>query len=63
MFENDWQALVKMYVLANDNKNYGGIILYFVVFMQISNLIFLNVIIAFIMETYQRIYDEQKKKE
>ena len=52
-----------MYVLANDNHNYAGIIVFFCSFIQIANLIFLNVIIALIMETYSRIYEEKKFKQ
>ena len=44
-----------MYELTYDEKRDAAVILYFVTFMQLANLIFVNIIIAFVIDTYQSI--------
>ena len=55
MWQNDWEAIVYMYELAFDSEKDTGVILYFVTFMELANLIFVNIIIAFVIDTYQSI--------
>jgi len=33
----------------------AGVLIYFITFMQLANLIFVNIIIAFVIDTYQSI--------
>jgi len=55
MWQNDWEQLVNMYeLLFNGNKD-SVVIIYFVSFIELANLIFINIIIAFIIDTYQSI--------
>ena len=51
-----------MYELIYDDEKDPAVILYFVTFMQLANLIFVNIIIAFVIDTYQSI-DETLKAE
>lgn len=51
-----------MYELIYDDGKDPAVILYFVTFMQLANLIFVNIIIAFVIDTYQSI-DETLKAE
>ena len=46
-----------MYELTYDEKRDAAVILYFVTFMQLANLIFVNIIIAFVIDTYIAIED------
>lgn len=55
MWQNDWEQLVYMYQLLFDLKSNFGVLLYFISFMQLSNLIFINIIIAFVIDTYVQI--------
>ena len=41
-----------MYQLFFDLDKNFGVLLYFISFMQLSNLIFINIIIAFVIDTY-----------
>ena len=56
MWQNDWEAIVHMYELAYDHGAHQGfVIAFFVTFIELANLIFINIIIAFIIDTYQSI--------
>lgn len=44
-----------MYQLALDHKEDGLVLLFFISFMQMTNLLFLNIIIAFVIDTYTSI--------
>ena len=44
-----------MYQLFFDLDKNFGVLLYFISFMQLSNLIFINIIIAFVIDTYVQI--------
>ena len=50
-WQNDWEGIVYMYELAYGST--GGVLLYFITFMEMANLIFMNIIIAFVIDTYQ----------
>jgi len=62
MWQNDWQDIVFMYELIYNQQKDTAVILYFASFMQLANLIFVNIIIAFVIDTYQSI-DETLKAE
>ena len=55
MWQNDWEAMVYMYELVYDLEKDSGVLLFFITFMQLANLIFVNIIIAFVIDTYQSI--------
>ena len=55
MWQNDWEAIVYMYENAFDAQKDAGVLFYFITFMQLANLIFVNIIIAFVIDTYQSI--------
>ena len=56
MWQNDWEAIVLMYELIWDDHTKDGLVIsYFVTFIELANLIFINIIIAFIIDTYQSI--------
>lgn len=55
MWLNDWEAIVYMYELVLNEKKDTAVLVYFVTFMELSNLIFVNIIIAFVIDTYQSI--------
>ena len=55
MWQNDWEAIVYMYELVYDEQRDAAVLLYFITFMQLANLIFVNIIIAFVIDTYQSI--------
>ena len=55
MWLNDWEAIVYMYELVLNEEKDTAVLLYFVTFMELSNLIFVNIIIAFVIDTYQSI--------
>lgn len=55
MWQNDWEQLVGMYQLLFNNEKDSAVIIYFVSFIELANLIFINIIIAFIIDTYQSI--------
>ena len=44
-----------MYELVLNEEKDTAVLLYFVTFMELSNLIFVNIIIAFVIDTYQSI--------
>lgn len=41
-----------MWELVYQDKKDAGVLLYFISFMQMANLIFVNIIIAFVIDTY-----------
>ena len=55
MWQNDWEQIVYMYQLVFDLEHNPAVQLYFIIFMQLANLIFVNIIIAFVIDTYQSI--------
>ena len=55
MWQNDWEAIVLMYELVFHDEEDGFVIAFFVTFIELANLIFINIIIAFIIDTYQSI--------
>ena len=55
MWQNDWEQIVYMYQLVFDLERNPAVQLYFIIFMQLANLIFVNIIIAFVIDTYQSI--------
>jgi len=55
MWQNNWEGIVYMYELIFDEDKDGFIIAYFSTFIELANLIFINIIIAFIIDTYQSI--------
>lgn len=55
MWQNDWEAIVYMYELVYNEEKDLGVLLFFISFMQLANLIFVNIIIAFVIDTYQSI--------
>ena len=55
MWLNDWEAIVYMYELVYNEEKDTAVLLYFITFMELSNLIFVNIIIAFVIDTYQSI--------
>ena len=55
MWQNDWEAIVYMYEVVYDEKKDGAVLIFFITFMQLANLIFVNIIIAFVIDTYQSI--------
>ena len=55
MWQNDWEALVFMYQLALNHDGDALVLLFFISFMQMTNLLFLNIIIAFVIDTYTSI--------
>ena len=55
MWQNDWEALVYMYQLALKHDGDALVLLFFISFMQMTNLLFLNIIIAFVIDTYTSI--------
>lgn len=54
MWQNDWEQIVRMYELVATHHR-GFVITYFITFIELANLIFINIIIAFIIDTYQSI--------
>lgn len=44
-----------MWELAFGMQKDGAILIFFITFMQLANLIFVNIIIAFVIDTYQSI--------
>ena len=44
-----------MYELVYNEEKDTAVLLYFITFMQLANLIFVNIIIAFVIDTYQSI--------
>ena len=65
MWQNDWEALVFMYQEAVGHDGDGLVLFFFISFMQISNLLFLNIIIAFVIDTYSSIEEtlQQEKRQ
>jgi len=55
MWQNNWEQIVEMYELLFDMDKNGSILIFFITFMQLANLIFVNIIIAFVIDTYQSI--------
>ena len=55
MWVNDWEKLVYMYEQVYHDQKDTAVITYFVTFIELANLIFINIIIAFIIDTYQSI--------
>ena len=55
MWQNDWEAVVYMYEEAMGQEHDSGVLFFFITFMQLANLIFVNIIIAFVIDTYQSI--------
>lgn len=55
MWQNDWEAIVYMYELIYHEEKDLGVLMFFISFMQLANLIFVNIIIAFVIDTYQSI--------
>ena len=66
MWQNDWEQVVYMFQLLFDNQRNGIVLLFFISFMQLANLIFINLIIAFVIDTYvsieETLYDEKETK-
>mmetsp|Transcript_7574 Transcript_7574/g.9138 ORF Transcript_7574/g.9138 Transcript_7574/m.9138 type:complete len:84 (+) Transcript_7574:2794-3045(+) len=52
MWQNDWENIVEMYELVFTESKNGLVITYFISFIELANLIFINIIIAFIIDTY-----------
>lgn len=52
MWQNDWEGIVYMYELLFDYEKDLAILMYFISFIVLANLIFVNIIIAFIIDTY-----------
>lgn len=52
MWQNDWEGYVYMYQLVFDMEKDVSVLLYYITFMQLANLIFVNIIIAFVIDTY-----------
>ena len=52
MWQNDWEGIVYMYELLFDYEKDLAILMYFIGFIVLANLIFVNIIIAFIIDTY-----------
>ena len=52
MWLNDWEQIVYMYELIYDMEKDPTVILYFITFIELANLIFVNIIIAFVIDTY-----------
>jgi len=44
-----------MFEAVYDMEKDPAVLLYFITFMQLANLIFVNIIIAFVIDTYQSI--------
>ena len=44
-----------MYEVVYDEKKDTAVLMFFITFMQLANLIFVNIIIAFVIDTYQSI--------
>ena len=57
MWENDSEQYIYMFQLAKNLEKNGEVIFFFVSFMQLANLIFINLIIAFVIDTYIAIED------
>ena len=55
MWQNDWEAIVFMFEAVYGMEKDAGVLIYFITFMQLANLIFVNIIIAFVIDTYQSI--------
>ena len=52
MWQNDWEGIVYMYELLFDYQKDLAVLMYFISFIVLANLIFVNIIIAFIIDTY-----------
>ena len=52
MWQNDWEGIVYMYELLFDFEKDLAILMYFISFIVLANLIFVNIIIAFIIDTF-----------
>ena len=52
MWQNDWEGIVYMYELLFDYEKDLAVLMYFISFIVLANLIFVNIIIAFIIDTY-----------
>ena len=52
MWQNDWEGIVFMYELIFDYEKDLAVLMYFISFIVLANLIFVNIIIAFIIDTY-----------
>ena len=57
MWQNDWEQLVFMYQIALNREHDGLVLFFFISFMQMTNLLFLNIIIAFVIDTYASIQE------
>jgi len=55
MWQNDWEQLVVFYEMLFNHERDSVVNMYFIVFIELANLIFINIIIAFIIDTYQSI--------
>lgn len=55
MWQNDWEQFVYMWEVVFDLEKDGAVLIFFITFMQLANLIFVNIIIAFVIDTYQSI--------
>ena len=55
MWQNDWQDLVFMYQEATLHNGDGPVLFFFISFMLLCNFLFLNIIIAFVIDTYSSI--------
>ena len=67
MWLNDWEKITRMYELTYSDESDGLVLIYFITFVELANLIFVNIIIAFVIDTYQSIDEtleaEQEAKE
>ena len=65
MWQNDWEQLVYLYQEAVNHDGDGLVLFFFISFMQMCNLLFLNIIIAFVIDTYTSIEEtlQQEKRQ
>ena len=52
MWQNDWEQYLYMWELVFGFEKDATVLLFFISFMQLANLIFVNIIIAFVIDTY-----------
>ena len=51
MWQNNWENVMYMFRIIFPTAN-PTILVFFISFMQMANLIFVNIIIAFVIDTY-----------
>ena len=51
MWQNNWENVMYMFRIVFPTAN-PTILVFFISFMQMANLIFVNIIIAFVIDTY-----------